>query len=374
MAPGIILLLLVRRECRSRPLIVVRDRLDSRRGGSVMSACGGSIATAGMKWPGGLVRLGGLGEVAEARDPYALALGLASARMAGLLVDREADEKRRERKRRVLQEKIKLLRDAFPEYGDRLRDRASLENLLCEQNLDPEQARILLVDLSFADAFAPYELRTDVKDVKAALETVAGDVGVEKSFVAEISKTRRDAARAHRLQLTGRHVAIGLVGAGLFAAGGWMFAPVLAAALGAVAGLSGAAATSFGLALLGGGSLAAGGAGMAGGMAVVAGTSAAVGGAAFSGASVMHSLGAAGAREELVKLQTTYKAVLLHSQQDQAKARKVVKQLAQQQATLEEDLARERTLNDDNAQRVKNLEKTIEHIERSLEWMKEQAA
>jgi hypothetical protein len=294
--------------------------------------------------------------------------------MADLLVDREVNEERRERKRRVLQEKIKLLRDAFPEYDDRLRGRVSLENLLCEQDLDPEHARTLLVDLSFADAFAPYELRSYVKDVKAALETVAGDVGVEKSFVTEISKTRKDAARAHRLRLTGRHVAIGLLGAGLFAAGGWMFAPALAGTLGAAAGLSGAAATSYGLALLGGGSLAAGGTGMAGGMAVVAGTSAVVGGAAFSGASVMHSLGAAGAREELVKLQTTYKAVLLHSQHDQAKARKVVKQLAKQQATLEEDLARERTLNDDNAQRVKNLEKTIEHIERSLEWMKEQAA
>lgn len=327
-----------------------------------------------VNWEGIWTDRGRTVEVAADHDSYTVALGLASARMAELLVKSEEDEKRRERKQKVLREKIKLLRDAFPEYKERLRGRASPGSLLRELELDPEDAQTLIVDLSFADAFAPYELKSEDGDVRGALEQVAEDVGIEKRFVTEVSKTRRDAARAHRLRLTGRHLAFGLLGAGLFAAGGWMFAPALAATLGAAAGLSGVAATNFGLALLGGGSLAAGGAGMAGGMAVVAGTSAAVGGAGFAGGSLLHSLGEAGAREELVKLQTTYKAVLLHSQRDRAKARKVVEQLAKQQAALEKDLSRERTLNDDNAQRVKNLEKTIEHIERSLEWMKKQQA
>lgn len=66
-------------------------------------------------------------------------------------------------------------------------------------------------------------------------------------------------------------------GAVCFVTGG-VAAPAVGAWVGSTfLGLSGAAATSAGLALLGGGSLAAGGAGMAGGAAVVAGTAAAAG-------------------------------------------------------------------------------------------------
>ncbi len=61
-------------------------------------------------------------------------------------------------------------------------------------------------------------------------------------------------------------------------------APAIGGAIGASAGLSGAAATSHGLALLGFGSVAAGGLGMAGGTAVVTAAGAGLGGAA--GASV----------------------------------------------------------------------------------------
>lgn len=64
-------------------------------------------------------------------------------------------------------------------------------------------------------------------------------------------------------------------------------APAIGGAVGASAGLSGAAATSHGLALLGGGSLAAGGYGMAGGAAVIAAAGSGLGGA--SGASVANA-------------------------------------------------------------------------------------
>ncbi|MDN4483203.1 DUF726 domain-containing protein [Demequina lignilytica] len=57
-------------------------------------------------------------------------------------------------------------------------------------------------------------------------------------------------------------------------------APAIGGALGAMTGLSGAAATSHGLALLGGGALAAGGAGMAGGTVVVTVVGGMLGGAA----------------------------------------------------------------------------------------------
>ncbi|MDO9352645.1 MAG: hypothetical protein Q7T55_03055, partial [Solirubrobacteraceae bacterium] len=64
-------------------------------------------------------------------------------------------------------------------------------------------------------------------------------------------------------------------------------APAIGGALGAWTGLSGAAATSHGLALLGGGAIAAGGQGMAGGIVVVTAAGVGLGGA--SGASVANA-------------------------------------------------------------------------------------
>ena len=61
--------------------------------------------------------------------------------------------------------------------------------------------------------------------------------------------------------------------------GGLLAAPAIGGAIGSlVGGYTGAAASSYGLALLGGGSLAAGGLGMAGGTAVVAGLGGVLGG------------------------------------------------------------------------------------------------
>ena len=113
---------------------------------------------------------------------------------------------------------------------------------------------------------------------------------------------------------------------------------------------------------------------MAGGMAVVTGVGAAAGFAGISGAALMMELGAARSRAELIKLQVAYKEVLLHNQADTAKAQLVIKDLAAQLDELREQLDVERALNDRNANRLKELEKTIEAVERSLDWMKKQRA
>lgn len=75
-------------------------------------------------------------------------------------------------------------------------------------------------------------------------------------------------------------VATGIgLGAGVIATGGVLSAPAIGGAIGSMAGFSGAAASSYGLAMLGGGSIAAGGFGMVGGTYVVAAAGAALGGA-----------------------------------------------------------------------------------------------
>ncbi|HAS08934.1 MAG TPA: DUF726 domain-containing protein [Acidimicrobiaceae bacterium] len=78
--------------------------------------------------------------------------------------------------------------------------------------------------------------------------------------------------------------AMSVAGVGVVGPMAFVAAPAIGGAIGAWAGLSGAAATSHGLALLGFGSVAAGGLGMAGGTAVVTAAGVGLGGAA--GASV----------------------------------------------------------------------------------------
>jgi hypothetical protein len=90
------------------------------------------------------------------------------------------------------------------------------------------------------------------------------------------------------LSRTVKYVGGGLAGLALGAPAALFAAPAIGGAIGAlIGGYSGAAATSFGLALLGGGSLAAGGLGMAGGTVVVTALGATLGGAL--GASVTNA-------------------------------------------------------------------------------------
>lgn len=317
-------------------------------------------------------------------DTYPRRFALCSAEMARLLVAAERDRERSNRKQLVLEEKLKLLGAAFPGLAARPTENTAekharwglLRELLKREvgGLSADQKRIILVDLSFGDPFAPYDLQVGDESFDSAVKEVAATLGLPRSVVDEISAARKDAAKSHARKLRGRHLIYGVLGAGLFAAGGWVFAPALGAALGAGAGLGGIAATNFGLALLGGGSLAAGGAGVAGGMILITGVGAATGGVAATGASVMLAMGAKGTEAELIKLQTTFKAVLLSSQLDRAKAKQVMLDLDKRLREDREQLTKEQQLNDAHSKRVEEVENTIKHVKTALAWMRAQQA
>ena len=231
-----------------------------------------------------------------------------------------------------------------------------------------------LIDLDFSDPFFPYDLKVRPQDFQTGLREVARSLGFERDVVGEISEARRSALRAHQSVSWAK---IGLFGAGgvvLLGTGAYLLAPLVGAALGASAGLSGAAAVSHGLALLGGGTLASGGAGMAGGMWLVAGTGAATGLVAGSGSAAFFEMGASQARAELTRLQVTFKMTLLAGQVDTLKAQKAIASLHAQLDVLGATLAEERLLNDENSDRVKDLEAKISAIEETLTWMSEQQA
>ena len=85
---------------------------------------------------------------------------------------------------------------------------------------------------------------------------------------------------SQNLTVVSRLLLAGMAGAGVVATGGFLAAPAVGGAIGTlVSGYTGAAASTYGLALLGGGAVSAGGLGMVGGTAVIAAAGAALGSA-----------------------------------------------------------------------------------------------
>lgn len=233
-----------------------------------------------------------------------------------------------------------------------------------------EAARtIVLIELSSVDPFSPFDLKHSRQAFRAGLERIAELVGATEAELAGVQETLSDAKKSHRGASLSSVGLWGVGGAVLIGAVGFAAAPVLGAALGSAAGLSGAAATSFGLSTLGGGSLAAGGLGMSGGLWMVTGTAAATGMVGSGGGALLYSLGGRQFRGEIVKLQATYKLVVLRSQADQAIAQAVVTDLHTDAELLRGQVVEERKLNDANSNRIKELETKIEAIEEALDWM-----
>lgn len=306
-------------------------------------------------------------------DEYDFALALASASMAELIMSREQNSERKQKMRRVLAEKLALIRELWPERAHHVKARADLDRLLEKADLDRDMRRTLLVDLEFSDPFLPYELKYDEDDHRDAMEYIASQLlGLPAGIVDEIAKTRKSAYRAHHKVNVTKLALFGIGGAALLAVGGWIAAPYIAAYLGAAAGLSGAAAVAHGMALLGGGALAAGGYGMAGGMALVVGVGGVAGGVAGGAGALLYQLGGRGLENELIKLQVTFKEVVLHGQTQVAKAREVIAGLDARQRELEAFLREQEKLNDEKSHRIKELRDMIDAVRRSRDWMEEE--
>jgi hypothetical protein len=303
-------------------------------------------------------------------DRYCFAVTAGNLFLAEEIMCRERDSRRQQKMHRVIEEKRRTLRSAFPEVAADLGPAARSFAAIAGEWPD-DQATTLLIDLAFTDPFAPYELEFKDGDFERALRQAARLLHLSDRRVDDIRIARKEAFSAHR-HLNGKKIALwGLGGVTVFAAGGWLVAPLIGTAIGVAAGLSGAAATAHGLAILGGGSLALGGAGMAGGMWVVSGAGAAVGLLGGGGSTALLQLGAAQARVELVKLQVRYKVVLLGNQVQLMKAQEVTRELAEQREQIKEQLDRERDLNESNSARVKQIEATLAALEDCLKWMEQ---
>ena len=298
------------------------------------------------------------------------AVACASLILAGGLVrdrsraDSEKVDSRAEKMRRV----IALKRSAWAEMVEGSDPSPSLLADLVS-GWPEDQRRSLLVELAFSDPFAPYSLSYRRSRLLRGLRKLAPSLSLDPGLVESIEETRHEAVKSHRKLTARKMTVVGLAAAVAVGSAGWLAAPAIGTALGASAGLSGAAATSYGLALLGGGSLAAGGAGMAGGMWLVAGTAAGIGMVGGSGSALLLEMGAAQTRDELVKLQVTFRIAVLGVQSQTAKAQEVITRLKQREDELTAVLEEERQLNDENARRVKELAAKVHDLVTTREWM-----
>lgn len=300
---------------------------------------------------------------------YTLMLGVGTLLLAEDLTRSESNEERKHKKERVLERKRDMLREAFPEQTAGLPLKEDAKSLL-EGKWPQDEAVTFIIDLAFTNPFAPYELRYHDDEMGIGLEHVGQLVGLDESDVQRIRRTQQEALRVHRHIDWARIALYGLGGLVLLGAGGWLVAPIVGGAIGVATGLSGAAATAHGLAILGGGSLALGGAGMAGGMWLATGAGAAIGVLATGGSTFLLQLGAATARIELIKLQVSYKEVILGTQMELKKAQEVIVSLTQQRDEIIQQIEQERRLNEANSARLKDMEETLEALEDSLEWMR----
>ncbi len=146
----------------------------------------------------------------------------------------------------------------------------------------PAKRCVVLVEVAATQPFS--ETRHHLKKMKVddrvrrlAMRELVDEVNTTRTVIDDVEEAGRNAASAIVDRKT--QVIRSVVGASIGAAlGTAILAPHLGAAVGGAMGLSGAAATSAGLAALGFGSLASGGMGMVGGTIIVGAFSAASGG------------------------------------------------------------------------------------------------
>lgn len=304
-------------------------------------------------------------------DQNAQNLAIGTYLLAHRLMSDETNDQRKDKMKRVLKRKRKLINEVFS--SKRLSYAHEFADLLIT-DIPTDETKTLFIDLAFSNPFSPYELKYSNKDFTEALKKVGTRFDVEADTISSILQTKKDAIKAHRNVNWLKIVGLGAAGVVVLGIGGYALAPVIGAKLGAAAGLVGVAASNYGLALLGGGALSVGGSGMAGGLWLVTGTSAVLGGTAAGGGALLHQMGAAGARVELTKLQVTYKEVLLQNQMHGIKAQEAVKRLSSERDQLKKMLEEERELNDKNASRVQEMEEKLKAIESSIRWMEDEAA
>jgi len=165
----------------------------------------------------------------------------------------------------------------------------------------------------------------------------------------------------------GRVAVVSAVGLGVGAATAGFAAPAIGGVIGASLGLSGAAASSAGLAMLGGGSVAAGGFGMFGGTVLVTGVGGVFAAGAAGATARFSRMGSAQVVADAIKLDLLAKLVLADAHDHDQKLRRVAEGL---QSRINDFSAKINTLSD----RIVTLKAEIKRLGDENRLLKDELA
>lgn len=248
------------------------------------------------------------------------------------------------------------------------------DKVLAELTADwtEQQRLLLLIESASRNPFSPYDIAWYPDHERSALAHLATVVGLPASTAQKVTSTFTEAASAHKKLSMKRAGAIGIGAAVALGSAGFLAAPAIGAAVGSAAGLSGAAATSYGLGLLGSlGGASVPGTFTAGGMWLIAQTGVAAGAIAGAGGSMLYSLGAAQAQNEVIKLQVTYKLILFDLQKNEAVALDVFTELRRRIFDLETALEDHQELSDPDSPKIQNLQQTLDSVIAAEQWIED---
>jgi hypothetical protein len=262
-----------------------------------------------------------------------IALHALRLQMMQLDVQRERRQKAREQKQNLIHQ----IHDAFLQdlvaNGNEIPDldlfSASVASELARAVDRRSRAMILLIELMTFNPWFP-SLSWVNAARKEALQSATEQLGGASqddfdSAVAEFDALMKQLKR--KSIKWGRVAAVSVVGLGVgVVTAGWA-APIVGTAIGGTLGLSGAAATSAGLAMLGGGSIAAGGFGVFGGTILVTGVGGVFAAGAAGATTRFSRIGAAAVVADAIKLDLLGKLVLADSQDRDQKLRRVAEGL-----------------------------------------------
>lgn len=260
-----------------------------------------------------------------------------------------------------------------------MRDANDIKRAIHEENLKTNNntwKQLILLECALFSPYYPMDeddlknktykgLSIDKNLKNKSLEVFCGWLNTNTSFIYAVQKKYAEALK----KLNGYYTKV-LIG---LAAG--ITAGVLAivtmggsiAALFAASGLYGAAAVSSGLAALGGGAIAAGGFGMVGGMAVLVGGGVLIGGG--GGATVAMTLAStnpSGILNETAKLFVVLKEIILGIHHDTQKAQEIISSVIDQMSEYKKEIIRLKESEKENKEKIKNLEKSIQYLERFM--------
>ncbi len=270
-----------------------------------------------------------------------------------------------------------------PERRPRIWNKDELEfreqAVLLRKSSNRLPAGLILLELAAFEAYWPFTKgERSFKGLtlvsgahESFLERVSRDLGFPQGQGKELRKSIESSQKAisHFWYKLGAGVMAGM-GLGALAFG--IAAPFIGGLIGGAMGLSGAAATSAGLAFLGGGSIAAGGFGMAGGMAVIVGGGAMLGvSTGAAGGRVLASITSETTLLASAKLEVVLREFVLQGQSDMAHIQEIL--LAQRRTiqALEEEVDRLRLAGEASDKRLEELRKSVKLMrtahERNLE-------